>query len=369
MKIIPVIQSSWRALWVLKKHHPEPLWAQLAVGLGLAIPVGFCMMFINGLLRGRAFDLFGCVCVAFGILAVRRAVEMLLPNASIDTIARGAGLRAALVINIIAIAGTALGTALSMSVYSWFSGRNYWSSFLAHGAAQTVFLAFVTVIAMANWFWWRLRVRQDTLVHQTMEAQLRLLQAQIEPHFLFNTLANVQSLMHRDTARANRMLESFTDYLRASLGQLRTIDSTLATELAMIGSYLELLQIRMEERLQFDIDASDEALAATLPTLLLQPLVENAIEHGLESKLEGGRISIRARVVDGRLEVRVDDDGMGLASVRRPGRQGSGMALSNIRARLTTRYGPNATLTLTPLAIGMQAALVLPYTPQLQRAA
>ena len=349
---------------MLKKHHPEPIWAQLAVGAGLALPIGFCMMFINGLLIGRLFDLFSALCVAFGMLAVRRGIERLLSEASIDAVSQAGDWRAALIINVIAISGTALGTALSLSAYSWVSGSNAWDAFLTHGAAQAVFLAFVMVIAAANWFWWRLRVRQDTLLRQTMEAQLRLLQAQIEPHFLFNTLANVQSLIDRDSPRAKLMLETFTDYLRASLEQLRSSDSTLATELAIIGSYLELLQIRMEERLRFEIDASDEALAASLPTLMLQPLVENAIEHGLEPKIEGGRVRIRARVPDGRLEIEVEDDGLGLGSAHRPRRHGAGMALCNIRERLHTQYGARAALTLTPLAAGMQASLSLPYRPQ-----
>lgn len=364
MKIDSPFQLAWRSFWVLKKRHSEPVWAQLAVGAGLALPIGFCMMFINGLLRARLFDLFSCLCVAYSMLAIRRGIEKLLPEATIDAVSQAGNWRAALIINIIAIAGTSLGTAFSLSAYSWLSGRNAWGSFMAHSAAQTVFLAFVIVIAVATWFWWRLRVKQDTLLHQTMEAQLRLLQAQIEPHFLFNTLANVQSLMERDPVRARQMLETFTDYLRSSLGQLRNADSTLATELAMIGSYLELLQIRMEERLRFEIDASDEALAATMPTLMLQPLVENAIEHGLEPKIEGGLVRIRACVVDGRLDIQVEDDGLGLGSARRPRRHGTGMALSNIRERLHTRYGARAALTLTPQAVGMQALLSLPCRPQ-----
>lgn len=364
MKTISPFQLAWRSFWVLKKHHPEPLWAQLAVGIGLAVPIGLCMMLVNGLLRGRMFDLFSSLCVAYSILAIRRGIEMLLSEASIKAVSHAANWRTALTIIVIAISGTALGTALSLSAYSWINDSDAWGSFLAHRAAQAVFLIFVVVIAVGTWFWWSLRAKQDTLLRQTMEAQLRLLQAQIEPHFLFNTLANVQSLMDRDPKRAKQMLEAFTDYLRASLEQLRSTDSTLAIELTMIGSYLELLQMRMEERLCFEIDASDEALAATLPTLILQPLVENAILHGLEPKIDGGRVRIRARVVDGLLDIRVEDDGLGLDSARRPRQHGSGMALSNIRERLHTRYGIKAALTLTPQAIGMQAALSLPYTPQ-----
>lgn len=364
MKINSPFQLAWRSFWVLRKHHPEPLWAQLSVGAGLALPIGLCMMLTNGLLRGRVFDLFSCLFVAYSMLAVKRGIEKLLSKTSIEAVSQAGDWRAALIITVIAIAGTALGTAISLSAYSWLTGVNGWDSFLTHTAAQTVFLAFVVVVAVGSWSWWRLHLRQATLLRQAVEAQSRLLQAQIEPHFLFNTLANVQSLMDRDTPRAKQMLETFTDYLRASLDQLRTSDSTLATELGMIRSYLELLQIRMEERLRFEIDASDEALAATLPTLILQPLVENAIEHGLEPKIEGGRVCIRARVVDGRLDIRVEDDGMGPGGARRPRRHGTGMALSNIRERLHTLYGAGAALTLAPQAVGMRASLSLPCRPQ-----
>jgi signal transduction histidine kinase len=368
-------QLAWRSFWVLTKHRHEPIWAQLVVSAGLALPIGFCMMLINGLLTGRVsdpgwwrasllFNLFSCLCVAYSMLAITRGIEKLLPEAAIEAISEARDWRAALIINTIAISGIVLGTALSLSLYSWLSGWDAWGSFLSHRVAHTEFLAFVIVVGAANWFWWRLRVKQDTLLRQATEAQLRLLQAQIEPHFLFNTLANVQGLIDRDAPRAKQMLETFTDYLRASLGQLRHTDNTLAAELAMVRSYLTLLQIRMEDRLCFEIDASDEALAAILPTLLLQPLVENAIEHGLEPKIEGGRVRIRARVIDGRLDICVDDNGLGLDGTRRPRRHGNGMALPNIRERLHTRYGGKAALTLESQAVGMRAALSLPYRTQ-----
>lgn len=362
MKTSSPFQLAWRSFWVLKKHRPEPAWAQFAVGVALAVPIGVCMMFINGLLRARPFDLLSCLCVAYSMLAIRFVIEKLLSESSIDAVGRAGDWRAAMIINLIAVAGTVIGTGLSLSADSWLNGWNAWGAFQRHGAAQTVFLVFVIVIALVSWAWWRQRVKEETLLHQTMEAQLRLLQAQIAPHFLFNTLANVQSLIDRDSSRAKLMLETFTDYLRADMDQLRNTESTLASELAMARSYLELFQIRMEERLRFEIDASDEALVAALPTLILQPLVENAIEHGLEPKIEGGRVSIRACVVDGRLDIHVEDDGLGLDSPRpRRQGQGKGMALANIRERLQTRYGAEAALTLSPEQVGMRASLSLPY--------
>jgi signal transduction histidine kinase len=365
-------QLAWRSFWVLKKQRPEPLWAQLAVGAALALPIGFVMMLINGLLTGRAgdpgwwraslmFNLFTCLSVAYSMLAITRIVERLLSAASIERISEASDWRAAVVINGIAIGGVVCGAAFSLTMIAWITGWDAWGTFMAYNVAKTEFLAFVMVVAAANWFWRRLRVKQDRLQHLATEAQLRLLQGQIEPHFLFNTLANVQSLLERDTPRARLMLESFTDYLRASLGQLRHTDSTLAAELSMVRSYLTLLQIRMEDRLRFEIVACDEAMSAALPTLLLQPLVENAIEHGLEPKIEGGRIFIRARVIDGRLDICVDDDGLGPDAPRRGHKQGNGMALANIRARLHTRYGGAAALTLVPQAVGMQATLSIPY--------
>jgi len=363
---------------MLKKQRQEPLWAQLVVGAALALPIGFVMMLINGLLTGRVsdpgwwraslvFNLFICLSVAYCMVAITRAVEWILPAASIERISEAADWRAALVINAIAVTSVVSGTSLVLSLDGWLYGWDVWGLFMRASVAKTRFLAFVMVVVAANWFWWRLRVKQDKLLHQAMEAQLRLLQGQIEPHFLFNTLANIQSLMGRDTPRAKLMLETFTDYLRASLGQLRGTDSNLAAELAMVRSYLTLMQIRMEDRLRFEIDVDNEALAAALPPLLLQPLVENAIEHGLEPKIEGGSVRISAQVVDGRLDICVIDDGLGLDSdvPHRLRKRGNGMALPNIRERLRTRYGDKAALSLTSQTMGVQASLSIPYQTSL----
>ncbi len=201
--------------------------------------------------------------------------------------------------------------------------------------------------------------RQVIAERRAVEAQLKLLQAQMEPHFLFNTLAGVQTLIDVEPARAKRMLESFSDYLRASITSLRTDDSTLGQELSLAESYLGLMQQRMEDRLRFTIDVDAGVRSARLPSLLLQPLVENAIQHGLEPKLEGGQVTIRARQVDGGLEIEVADDGLGLdAPARR--RNGNGVALDNLRQRLRGRWGSDASLTLSPAAPGTRAVLRLP---------
>ena len=165
------------------------------------------------------------------------------------------------------------------------------------------------------------------------------------------------------------MLQSFTDYLRASLTTLRGDHSAVAQELALAQSYLELLQARMEDRLRFSITADDAARSQPLPPLLLQPLVENAVVHGLEPSIEGGSVRVSARVEGAHLVLDVQDDGRGPdAPVRRSGsggglgssRPGAGMALNNIRQRLVARYGPTATLSISATHPGTLARITLP---------
>ncbi len=200
------------------------------------------------------------------------------------------------------------------------------------------------------------------------EAQLRLLQGQIEPHFLFNTLANVSSLMDEDVGRAKVMLETFTDYLRASLGGLRRLDANLGAELDLLGHYLALMKTRMEDRLQYSVQCDAALREFAMPPFLIQPLVENALHHGLEPKVQGGSVAVSARREGTVLVVQVRDDGVG-PNHPRP-RPGAGMALANLRERLLTQYGSAASLSLEPANPdntdhpGMCATLRLPLTPQ-----
>jgi two-component sensor histidine kinase len=223
------------------------------------------------------------------------------------------------------------------------------------------------MLSLVLHYWFSAKAQQFDAERRATEAQLRMLQAQIEPHFLFNTLANVQSLMDHDPPKAKQMLTSFTDYLRASLGSLRDDNSAVAQELDLAQSYLQLLQGRMEDRLRFEIKADTAARRQPLPPLLLQPLVENAVVHGLEPSIEGGTVRITARVDGQRLVLEVQDDGRGLDAPVRPGaRQGQGMALDNIRQRLRARYGLAATLevqaahpgTLARITVPLQAAAI-----------
>jgi LytS/YehU family sensor histidine kinase len=171
----------------------------------------------------------------------------------------------------------------------------------------------------------------------------------------------VQSLMDHDPPKAKQMLASFTEYLRASLGTLRRDQGKVADELDLAQSYLRLLQGRMEDRLRFEIEADAAARAQPLPPLLLQPLVENAVMHGLEPSIDGGTVRISARVQGQRLVLEVQDDGRGLDAPPRPGaRRGNGMALDNIRERLQARYGAEATLDVQAARPGTLARISLP---------
>jgi LytS/YehU family sensor histidine kinase len=205
------------------------------------------------------------------------------------------------------------------------------------------------------------KARQMVAEKRAAEAQLRLLQGQIEPHFLFNTLAGVLSLIDHEPAKAKQMLHDFTEYLRTSLGQLRSDNGPLSQELDLAEHYLRLLGARMEDRLHWHIEADDAARRAWVPPLLLQPLVENAIHHGLEPQLAGGTVQVSARVQGRQLVLEVSDDGRGLDAPPRLGaRKGSGMALQNIRERLQSRYGHLASLELLPARPGTRVVMRLP---------
>ena len=191
----------------------------------------------------------------------------------------------------------------------------------------------------------KLRVATDSAEREAMQrqlvtARLKLLQAQVEPHFLFNTLAAVDYLIETDPARASVMQKTLITYLRAALPQMRQASSTLGRELKLVRAYLELLKLRIEERLEFDIKVPPELESAVFPPMVLQTLVENAIKHGIEPKPQGGRVSVLAEVIDGTLRVDVVDTGVGLPNgdIFSTTTSGAGLGLDNIRNRLALLY-------------------------------
>ena len=234
----------------------------------------------------------------------------------------------------------------------WLLGPDGWRV-----AGGSLLISVVITFVVHHYF--AARAREIEARQQAAEAQLRLLQAQIEPHFLFNTLANVQALIDHDAATARQMLGAFTDYLRGALQGMRRDEVTLADELALAEAYLRVQQVRMVDRLQVDVQADAEARQARLPPFLLQPLVENAVQHGLEPQIDGGTVRVRAHVRDGRLDLEVRDDGRGLHDPVRPG---AGVAVANIRERLAARYGSHASLSLVSADPGTCARLSLPVS-------
>ena len=196
---------------------------------------------------------------------------------------------------------------------------------------------------------------------ETATAHLKLLQAQIEPHFLFNTLANLHSLIGSNDALARHLLERLNDYLRASLDHSRSASGTLGDECRLLAAYLDIQALRMGQRLSWTIDVGQPLLAYPLPPMLLQPLVENAIRHGIEPRVGPGRVTLAARCVDQRLCLTVSDDGRGLAATPKPTDNRHGVGLNNVRERLAALYGGDAELVLRPnIPTGVIAELWIP---------
>jgi sensor histidine kinase YesM len=201
--------------------------------------------------------------------------------------------------------------------------------------------------------------RAEAVARQALQAQLQLLQAQMEPHMLFNTLANLQGLIGLNPARAQQMLDQLIVYLRATLSSSRAEVTTLAQEFSLMEAYLGLMSVRMGERLSFTLDLPADLRGAHIPPMLLQPLIENAISHGLEPKIEGGRIAVSATTRDGKLHVCVLDDGLGLGAAS--AKAGTQLGLANTRSRLNAIHGEQASLALTANAGGgVRAELTLP---------
>lgn len=198
---------------------------------------------------------------------------------------------------------------------------------------------------------------QTAVEKELTVARLNLLHAQVEPHFLYNTLASAQLLTRSDPARADEMLGHLIQYLRHSLPSADEAMSTLGAELERAIAYLEILKIRMGPRLNVQIDVPEPLRAALLPPMMLQTLVENAIKHGLEPRTGGGTVWIRARRGDGQIEVTVADDGEGFNSRT----SGTGIGLKNVRERLRLAFGGTASLAVVAnFPAGVAATISVP---------
>jgi hypothetical protein len=188
-----------------------------------------------------------------------------------------------------------------------------------------------------------LELARSEMERQALDTRLNLLQAQVAPHFLFNTLANVQALVDSGSPQASMVLRSLVAYLRAAVPRLNEPATTLGQELQLVRAYLDLMRMRMPDRLRFELAADDEALGLRCPRMTLLTLVENAVRHGIDPSEEGGRIDVEIRRLGYRCRIVVSDDGAGLLD----GRRGLGTGLEALRERLQLVFGEAATLTIS----------------------
>lgn len=203
-------------------------------------------------------------------------------------------------------------------------------------------------------------LERSEFARDALDSRLRLLQAQVEPHFLFNTLANVRELVDSGSSQASQVLGSLIAYLRAAVPSLNDASSTLGQELDLVRAYLELMHMRMPDRLEFSIKLDDTALRIKCPPMTLLTLVENAVRHGIDPSEEGGRIDVTVRLHNGRCIALVTDTGVGLAQGNQ-GSKGLGTGLANLRERLQLIFAGDAQLNLTALSPhGFSAELNFP---------
>ena len=246
-----------------------------------------------------------------------------------------------------------------------------------HKQASTWFKSFVTLLVLALFATKALvggkkraeaqtqtanaAVERESMQRQLSEAKMQMMQAQVEPHFLFNTLASVEHLIQVDPPRASAMQRSLIQYLRAVLPQMRdnVVVTNLGREIDMVKAYLNLLKMRMEERLTVELQVADQLRSAAFPPMMLQSMVENAIKHGLECKPAGGTLKISAEVVGNKLRVIVADDGVGFGVVPS---DGTGLGLPTIRERLKLLHGDAGELHIAANSpSGVIATVEVPY--------
>jgi signal transduction histidine kinase len=256
--------------------------------------------------------------------------------------------------------GYALGTIAGDIWFGWSS----WSGVGLQTLPASLLITALAGTAASYYFYTRtqsshLTARMAQANYQASQAQLKLLESQLEPHMLFNTLANLRVLIESDPPRSLVMLDHLIAYLRATLNGSRASTHALQAEFDRLRDYLELMAIRMGPRMSFELHLPSALASIEVPALLLQPLVENAIQHGLEPKVQGGKIAVRASRADRMLTLEVRDTGVGMAPV---GPNTNGFGLTQVRERLAALYGDEASLTLmSGMDVGVGIRIELPF--------
>ena len=302
-------------------------------------------------------------CIGYTIWAL-----MLAAGAMVSTAFRGSGAGRWLCYTVVPVIGVFIGYWIAATVLDSRASRA--EMFTARGiaaiAAVSILIAGILIAifvpreraARAQALAAREEARANAAEKQATLARMQLLTAQVEPHFLYNTLAHVMSLIDGDPVLAKRMLHRLIELLRATAASAQDV-VTLGREIDLARAYLDLIAMRMGPRLAWSLDVPADLAGVAVPPMLLQPLVENAIKHGLEPKMEGGRVDVRARREDGRLVLTVVDTGLGVASTRRS--DSTGLGLANLRARLSAMFGGDAALKLRDHApAGTEATVVIP---------
>ncbi len=310
--------------------------------IAAALSISSGRSWANHMVYSMAIGLISWLCIDGGRLLMSGHREVLWPHGTQSIALIGFGVTAGFLL------GNLIGDAWSGAPLLDFL------DYRGHKLATTLTITLVAT-AGACFFFYSLgkskhlqgqieRARRDAT-----EARLKLLETQLEPHMLFNTLANLRVLITLDPPRAVAMLDRLNSYLRVTLSGSRTLAHPLGAEFDRLADYLELMSVRMGDRLRYALELPAELREVPVPPLLLQPLVENSIRHGLEPKVEGGEIAVRARREGDLLVIELSDTGIGLdAASPSTSRDGGGFGLEQVRERLTTVYGPRATLTLAP---------------------
>ena len=257
------------------------------------------------------------------------------------------GRRRALLVLIGTVGGYLIGTLLA-DLLTGQSTIDFWSR-SPRGGIGIMLMSIALGLTASFYFSSRVlladaRMRAETAQRQASEARLRLLETQLEPHMLFNTLANLQALIAIDPPAAQRMLDRLIAYLRATLAASRAGSHSLSAEFERLRDYLELMAVRMGPRLRYTLTLPESLQDVAIPPLLLQPLVENAIRHGLEPKVEGGHIEVSAQRDGDLIRLTVADDGLGLRSSAAEAGRGNhqGFGMNQVSERLATSFGPRA---------------------------
>lgn len=340
------------------RFKTQPEWRKLSIELllllGINLVIGFFLTALN-FGSGLAVNLVTSQCIGLGIFAcVRGAFGLLAERSPAGKLAVIAG-------------AIGVGSVLGFVASTFLTDVNLTTLYREQGGfiLQIVLISLLFGTTVSYFFISKQRLAESLALAQeekikrlaqeklALTMQLKMLQAQIEPHFLFNTLSNLESLLDSDVATARRMLTDLTSYLRTALVRSREDKGTLAQEMQIVRAYLAIQQVRMGTRLRFSINLPEELAAKSCPPLLIQPLVENGVRHGLEPSIPGGEITVDCRAVAGSIRIEVRDSGVGFTDDSRPG-----TGTENVRERLQVLFGAAALFSLAEAVPGGVMAVV-----------